>query len=81
MSRASKDRASRLREFMDWHQEYKETGNDKARRKRHKALFNGSPEDTKRAAEVLAREASDEGADRHDRLRKNKFSGWTKKKE
>lgn len=79
MGSVSRDRASRLREFADYHEEYKATGNDKARRKRHEAMFKGSPEDVKRAAERLAGEASDEGADRKDRLKKNKFSGWKPK--
>lgn len=79
MSRVAKERASRLREFKDLHDEFKATGNEKARQRRHEVMFSGSPEDVKRAGEVLAGEASDEGSSRKDRLRKSSFSGWRKK--
>jgi hypothetical protein len=81
MDRRAKDIASRLSEFRDAHEEYKETKDPKALERRHKAMFADSPEIARRAADKLATESFEEGQRRRDKLQKAKFTGWKKKKE
>jgi len=73
MSRVAKERASRLREFKDAHQEYKETGSRDALERRNRAMRSGSPEDFGRAGTELAKEAHQEKTDRKQRLKEMEF--------
>lgn len=78
-ARVARERASRLAEFRDRNDEAKETKDQNAFKQRHAAMLKGSPEDMKRAAEVMAGQAMDEGMHRKDRLRKAGFTGWKRK--
>lgn len=79
--RGNMDRASRMAEFRDAHQEWKETKSKEALQRRHEAMFKESPETARRCGEELARVAWEEGQARRDRMAKNKFSGWQPVKE
>lgn len=73
MSKVAKERASRLREFTDAHQEFQETGSREAVERRNAAMRKGSPEDFARAGQQLADVAAKEGRDRRERMRESQY--------
>ena len=71
--------ASRLAEFRDCDQEFRETKNQDAIRRRHKAMRKGTTNDFTRAGVRLAENASAEGRDTQERLKRMKYTGWKRK--
>jgi hypothetical protein len=80
-TRVLRERESRLAEFYDCDQEYRETKNQDALRRRARAMRNGPVADFQRGADRLAQNSWQEGENTRTRLRKNKFSGWKRLEE
>ena len=80
MSRVARERASRLREFTDAQQEYRETGSRDALERRNRAMRSGSPEDFRRAGEQIQEWSAREGEARRQKLRDLKYSGPRRKR-
>lgn len=80
MSKQAKERASRMREFTDCDQEYRETKSKDALERRFAAMRKGTSEDFGRSVmNVVERSAHEQRAKQEKLRREYGFSGWRKK--
>lgn len=78
-TKGDKDRASRMAEFRDLHDEFRATGKQEVAQKRLEAMHKHGPETARRCMDVLITEAIDKRQAGKDLLRRAKWTGWSKK--